>query len=266
MPKLAGVATRATRGGLPGRKARLSASPEAGCDQRARSGRRAPGIDPASGRRMVGLPPEAAALRHCRHGARRMNDDYSRALLDAVPLPIFVVDDDVRIFDFNAAAAPYLSREKRDVLLRRGGEVLHCIHATDVAEGCGRGPKCDDCVVRNAVRAASQGNQVVRRQTEMELRQNGRSQNIQLLVTAAPVVCRGQRLVLLVLEDASELLNLRRLLPICSHCKKIRDDREYWHSLETYMTTRLHLDLTHGICPTCLEKVQAELRRTKPRP
>jgi PAS domain-containing protein len=194
-----------------------------------------------------------------------MNDDYSRTLLDAVPLPIFLVDDDVRIFDFNATAAKLLNQEKGDVLLRRGGEALHCIHAADVAEGCGRGPQCQDCVIRNTVRAAAQGNQITRRQAEMELRHDGRSQMIQLMVTAAPVICRAQRLILLVLEDVGELLHLRRLLPICSHCKRIRDDQEYWHSLETYMTTRLNLDLTHGICPACAEKVRTELLRSKPR-
>ena len=193
-----------------------------------------------------------------------MNDDYSRALLDAVPLPIFLVDDDVRIFDFNGAAAKLLNQEKGSVLMRRGGEALHCIHVSDAAEGCGRGPQCQDCIVRNSVQAASQGNRIVRRQAQMELREDGRSQQIQLLVTAAPVVFGAQRLVLLILEDISELLSLRRLLPICSHCKRIRDDQEYWHSLETYMTTRLHLDLTHGICPVCAEKVRNEWRQTKP--
>jgi hypothetical protein len=190
-----------------------------------------------------------------------MNDDYSRSLFDAIALPIFLVDDDVRIFDFNAAAAELLNQEKGKVLKRRGGEALHCIHS---AEGCGRAPQCQDCVVRNSVRAASQGNRLVRQQAQMELLEGGRSQKIQLLVTATPVVVQARRLVLLILEDISELLNLRRLLPICSQCKRIRDDQEYWQSRETYMTPRLHLDLTHGICPVCAEQMRLELQRTKP--
>jgi hypothetical protein len=193
---------------------------------------------------------------------RPMNDDYSRALLDAVPLPIFLVDEDVRIFDFNTAAAQLLNGEKGDVLLRRSGEAMHCVHASEVAASCGRGPSCQDCVVRNSVRAAWQGNEIVRQQTQMDLRHAGGSRAVQLLVTAVPTVIRAERRVLLVLEDISELVHLRRLLPICSHCKRIRDDREYWHSLESYLSTRLNLDLTHGICPTCVEKMRAELRQS----
>jgi PAS domain-containing protein len=193
-----------------------------------------------------------------------MNDDYSGTLIEAVPLPIFLVDDDVRIFDFNVAAAELMNQERGRVLMRRGGEALHCIHLSAAAEVCGRGPHCHDCVIRNSVQAASRGDRLVRQQAQLELREEGRNRTIQLLVTATPVVLQAQRLVLLILEDVSELLSLRRLLPICSQCKRIRDDQEYWHSLETYMTTRLQLDLTHGICPTCAEQMRLDLQRTKP--
>lgn len=192
-----------------------------------------------------------------------MNDDYSRALLDAVPLAIFLVDDDVRIFDFNTAAARLLNQERGDVLMRRSGEALHCLHAADATAGCGHGPGCEDCVVRNSVREAFQGNRIVRRQAQMDLRHDGECRNFQLLVTAVPTVVGAQRLVLLILEDVSELVHLRRLLPICSHCKRIRDDQEYWHGLESYLSSHLNVDLTHGICPACMEKLQAELAQVR---
>jgi phosphoserine phosphatase RsbU/P len=57
------------------------------------------------------------------------------------------------------------------------------------------------------------------------------------------------------LEQASEhLRQLRGLLPICVHCKKIRDDRNYWHQVENYISAHTAAEFTHGICPTCLEK------------
>ena len=46
---------------------------------------------------------------------------------------------------------------------------------------------------------------------------------------------------------------LRDLLPICSYCKKVRDDQNYWQQLETYVSARTGARLTHGICPPCLE-------------
>jgi len=47
---------------------------------------------------------------------------------------------------------------------------------------------------------------------------------------------------------------LRGLLPICSHCKKIRDDKGYWNQIEKYIHEHSEADFTHGICPECAKK------------
>jgi hypothetical protein len=55
------------------------------------------------------------------------------------------------------------------------------------------------------------------------------------------------------LEQAlSEVKTLRGILPICSHCKKVRDDAGYWHQVEAYVQDRTHAAFSHGICPECL--------------
>lgn len=55
------------------------------------------------------------------------------------------------------------------------------------------------------------------------------------------------------LERATkEIRTLEGLLPICSHCKKIRDDRGEWQGVETYVADRTRASFTHGICPSCL--------------
>ncbi len=54
------------------------------------------------------------------------------------------------------------------------------------------------------------------------------------------------------------LANVKRLsglVPICSSCKKIRDDRGYWNQLEAYLQENLQLNFTHGICPDCVAKL-----------
>lgn len=54
------------------------------------------------------------------------------------------------------------------------------------------------------------------------------------------------------LEDAqSNLRVLAKLLPICAHCKKVRDDKGYWEEVDFYIQTRLDLRLAEGICPDC---------------
>jgi CheY-like chemotaxis protein len=54
------------------------------------------------------------------------------------------------------------------------------------------------------------------------------------------------------LQSAFEnIKTLNGLLPICSHCKKIRDDKGYWNSLEAYIEKHSYASFTHGICQEC---------------
>jgi PAS domain S-box-containing protein len=61
-----------------------------------------------------------------------------------------------------------------------------------------------------------------------------------------------------------EIEKLRELLPICSYCKKIRNDSNYWEQLESYLSTHSKLLFSHGVCPECLTKVLAELNKEHP--
>jgi len=48
--------------------------------------------------------------------------------------------------------------------------------------------------------------------------------------------------------------SLSGLLPICSGCKKIRDDEGYWSQVESYISKHSEATFTHGLCPICIEK------------
>ena len=63
------------------------------------------------------------------------------------------------------------------------------------------------------------------------------------------------------LEEAlSRVKTLQGLLPICSYCKKIRDDRNYWQQVEGYISDHSEAQFSHGICPECYALyVQPEL-------
>jgi DNA-binding response OmpR family regulator len=54
---------------------------------------------------------------------------------------------------------------------------------------------------------------------------------------------------------------LRGLLPICSYCKRIRNDQNYWERVEVYVTEHTDAKFTHGICPACLEVAKAEFEK-----
>jgi tetratricopeptide (TPR) repeat protein len=80
---------------------------------------------------------------------------------------------------------------------------------------------------------------------------------------------RASRRANLALEEKNRALNeameniktLSGFIPICSHCKKIRDDEGFWEQVETYISRHSEALFSHGICPDCLEAFYPELGR-----
>jgi hypothetical protein len=64
----------------------------------------------------------------------------------------------------------------------------------------------------------------------------------------------GQR----TLELIANIKRLTGLLPICSYCKRIRSDHDYWEQVERYISDHTDALFSHGICPSCLVKVTEE--------
>jgi sigma-B regulation protein RsbU (phosphoserine phosphatase) len=82
------------------------------------------------------------------------------------------------------------------------------------------------------------------------------------LQVASRVVSLQQRLSDRVVELEQALTRERQLqglLPICAYCKRIRDDQNYWSQVETYLAEHTDMQFSHGICPSCLERVMKEV-------
>jgi sigma-B regulation protein RsbU (phosphoserine phosphatase) len=65
----------------------------------------------------------------------------------------------------------------------------------------------------------------------------------------------GQRTLGLI----ANIKQLTGLLPICSYCKRIRSDHNYWEQVESYISDHTDVLFSHGICPSCLEKALEEV-------
>jgi DNA-binding response OmpR family regulator len=81
------------------------------------------------------------------------------------------------------------------------------------------------------------------------------------LQVAVRVISLQRRLAERVAELEAALARVRTLqglLPMCAYCKRIRDDQNYWSQVETYLADHSDLQFSHGICPSCLERVMAE--------
>lgn len=67
-----------------------------------------------------------------------------------------------------------------------------------------------------------------------------------------------------ILRYAGQVRQLESLLPICTYCKKVRNDANLWEAVDTYLAEHTEMDLSHSICPECYEKiVQAEIDELK---
>jgi len=181
------------------------------------------------------------------------DDVFLNSIFNAIPFPTLVVDDDVRILFWNSAALRLLENE--EMLQQRGGEALHCIHSKDVKEGCGHGPYCETCVVRNSVNEASKGGKIYRKKTMMQRKIGEKVTELPLLVTTSPFIYKSRSLTLLILEEIHELMEIGSLLPICSNCKRIRTNTNQWQQIEGYIREHIvDVDFTHGLCPDCAKE------------
>ena len=68
-----------------------------------------------------------------------------------------------------------------------------------------------------------------------------------------------EKLILDLQKALAEVKTLSGMLPICSSCKKIRDDKGYWQQIEEYIRDHSEAEFTHGICNDCVEKLYPEI-------
>ena len=95
---------------------------------------------------------------------------------------------------------------------------------------------------------------------------SGDNQKIQVEESASPLFFKGRfKGVIATIRNITRSLDMiesrlkaerkERLIPICGWCKKIRSDKNYWEQLETYLTNEGFGIFTHGMCPSCAEKI-----------
>ncbi len=82
------------------------------------------------------------------------------------------------------------------------------------------------------------------------------------------VLTLQDRLAERVKELQAALANVKQLhglLPICSYCKRIRGDDQYWTAVESYIAERSNAQFSHGICPPCASALEREIEEHRNR-
>ena len=62
-------------------------------------------------------------------------------------------------------------------------------------------------------------------------------------------------------EALDEIKTLKGIIPICSYCHNIRDDEGSWDKIESYISRHSDAQFSHGICPSCLDDVSADIHK-----
>jgi two-component system cell cycle response regulator len=73
------------------------------------------------------------------------------------------------------------------------------------------------------------------------------------------VLTEREKLIAKLQEALANVKTLSGLLPMCSYCKKIRNDKGYWLQVEAYIHQHSEAQFSHGICPDCYKKAKADL-------
>jgi phosphoserine phosphatase RsbU/P len=80
-----------------------------------------------------------------------------------------------------------------------------------------------------------------------------------------PTIQMRLRVAERILKFTTEIRQLKELIPICTYCRKIRNDGNYWQLVEAYIQEQTGSNFTHSVCPTCVEAYLADLKHAKER-
>jgi len=101
--------------------------------------------------------------------------------------------------------------------------------------------------------------------SEIEQRINKQAQTNQQLINEinerTTAEAERNKTILNLQKALDEVRTLRGILPICSFCKKVRDDKGYWEQVDIYLQNHSQADISHGVCPDCIKKHYPEFSK-----
>lgn len=126
-------------------------------------------------------------------------------IFDNSPLMMMLLDEETNILRVNKAVEIATGRTHGDIMGMRGGEAMRCIRHLDVPEGCGFGPICQACSIRNTVVDTLQTGKLHHQvEADLYVTEGDKEEKLVLLVSSAMIDVGGERRVLVSLQDITE--------------------------------------------------------------
>lgn len=174
--------------------------------------------------------------------------------------PIFLADTRGNYREVNAAALQFLECQKEDLAEKGLSEFKLANSRTNSSYP--DNPLGVRCTVETEYRVDGRTKTLMLNMTPLKVGQDTLLVGIGQDITHYRQTEREQEALIRQLQDTlSHTKILRGLLPICANCKRIRDERGYWHSMERYISDRLDVRFTHGVCPECMRTLYGDLMK-----
>ena len=198
---------------------------------------------------------------------RRMEQQFTESprylaqMLESLPIPVFYKDEKCIYKGCNDSFADFLGLSRQEII----GKTVHDLsppdyatiyHEKDVELINDPGVQRYEFVVNSKFNGGDR--QVIFHKATFN-KPDGRVGGIigaLLDITASKKAEREkERLIQELREALTKVKRLSGLLPICAHCKKIRDDNGYWEQIEAYIHNHSEAEFSHSICPECAKKL-----------
>lgn len=170
--------------------------------------------------------------------------EFNYALLTALPIPVCIVTEDSEIFFLNNP--------------KFGGESRRFLSCDYGKNGWRLSPEKDKLLYNISQTCREKGERVFMKGTLDICRETNESAIV--AINAVPAKIDNRNLVIITLEDLTEIEQLKGLLPICIKCNKINDTQaDRWTRIDEYIMHRSHADFSHGLCPDCAKVMMDKL-------
>ncbi len=139
-------------------------------------------------------------------------NQFLTTLFSSAPLGMILIDSERRVIAVNDFMKQAFGVSKASLVDANIGKIISCIDEASRPNTCGHSEKCQKCQIMQPAMSALNGKKVSRNRADVQLKVGEKLEDKSLLVTAAPVNYEGENYSIVILEDVTELSNLRRQL------------------------------------------------------
>ncbi len=139
------------------------------------------------------------------HRETKKSEEELSAIYRHTPVLMVLTEADGTIRKANAFAGRFAGSPAEELIGKRGGEAMRCLHHLDDPRGCGYGPACKDCTIRNAVMQTVTGvSRYEKKKAVLPFAAGGKVKELSFLVSSAPIEQEGEILCLLAVENITD--------------------------------------------------------------